>query len=72
MLDKGIIYLTQNQMNNKIYIGQTVRENVNYLGSGVFLKQAIKKYGRENFTREILEECDSLEELNAAEEESEA
>lgn len=42
-------------------------ENDCYLGSGRRLKLALKKYGIENFTREILLECESEQELNEAE-----
>lgn len=54
----GILYETRNSLNGKIYIGVrtlsgTYHDN-HYLGSGKLLKAAIKKYGRENFTRKIL------------------
>lgn len=52
------IYKTTNLINNKIYIGlktKSVNESENYLGSGVVLKHAIKKYGKANFKKEILE-----------------
>ena len=39
----------------------------NYLGSGTVLNKAIKKYGTENFSRLIIEECYSKEELNVRE-----
>jgi group I intron endonuclease len=58
MHKKGIIYKTTNLINNKIYIGQHSRNDPDYLGSGKILNKSIKKYGKENFTREILEECD--------------
>lgn len=41
--------------------------NYVYLGSGTILTQAIKKYGRDKFIREILQECSSHEELSEAE-----
>lgn len=63
----GFIYCTTNLVNGKKYIGQHKycgRIDKYYLGSGVALNNAIKKYGRENFKREIICECKSLEELN--------
>lgn len=62
-----IIYKTINLINGKKYIGQDSKNNPNYLGSGDFLKKAIQKYGKENFKKEIIEYCDSLEELNERE-----
>jgi len=38
-----------------------------YLGSGTILLKAIEKYGKENFSKEILENCYSEEELNLKE-----
>jgi len=57
------IYMTTNNVNGKKYIGLCTREDKNYLGSGSLIKQAIKKYGKKNFSREIIEECDSFEHL---------
>jgi len=59
-----VIYKTTNLINNKIYIGQDSRNNPEYFGSGKILNNAIKKYGKSNFKKEILEECSSKEELN--------
>jgi group I intron endonuclease len=64
----GFIYLTTNKVNGKKYIGMcknTHREK--YIGSGKLLKQAIKKYGKENFDRIILQECETLAELSECE-----
>lgn len=64
----GFIYLTTNQINGKKYVGYcSHKENGVYLGSGKLLKLAIRKYGRENFTRQILEECSSFAALSEAE-----
>lgn len=61
------IYLTTNLINNKKYIGQhTGAIDDNYLGSGIALIQAIEKYGKENFNKQILEICDK-EKLNERE-----
>lgn len=64
----GYVYLTTNLINNKKYIGQHRGEpNDSYFGSGIYIKQAIKKYGKENFKKEILCYADSQEELNKLE-----
>lgn len=54
----GVIYLTTNKINNKKYIGVDSKNNKNYYGSGKAIKLALKKYGIENFTKEILESND--------------
>lgn len=54
----GFIYITTNLINGKQQIGKRKikgnSEDNTYLGSGVILEKAIKKYGRENFKREII------------------
>jgi group I intron endonuclease len=52
-----IIYKTTNLKNGKIYIGKDMNNDPYYLGSGKLLRQAIKKYGKEAFVKEVLEEC---------------
>lgn len=62
------IYKTTNLINGKIYIGQHRKNKQDYLGSGVLLQKAIKKYGKENFVREILEDgIITVDELNSRE-----
>lgn len=62
---KYFIYKTTNLINNKNYIGIHQTNNINdgYLGSGLHFLRAVKKYGKDNFKREILEFCSSYDEL---------
>jgi len=62
-----VIYKTTNIINGKIYIGKDKHNNPQYLGSGKILKQAISKYGRESFKKDILEVCESFESLSIQE-----
>lgn len=65
----GFIYETTNLINGKKYIGkkQYINGWQDYLGSGILLKIAINKYGKENFKRIILCNCETEEELNEKE-----
>jgi hypothetical protein len=62
-----VIYRTTNLINGKWYIGKDEASRNYYLGSGTVLTNAIKKYGKENFKKEILEECTSKEHLSERE-----
>jgi len=62
-----IVYMTENLINGKRYIGRDMFNNPDYLGSGKLLQKAITKYGRENFKKNILQYCNSIEELKEAE-----
>ena len=68
---KGRIYKITNRINGKVYVGQTVKtlkerfqkhcwsttEKDNY-HLNMAIKKAIKKYGKENFTIELIEEVE--------------
>lgn len=68
----GFIYETTCLVTGKKYIGKRVREfserDDEYLGSGKLLNEDIQRYGRSAFTRVILKECESKEELTEMEE----
>ena len=65
------VYKTINKVNNKIYIGVHKTQNPCdlYIGSGEALKSAIKKYGKSNFTKEILYEFDNANDAYSKEKE---
>jgi hypothetical protein len=52
-------------LNGRYYIGRHATKNINdnYMGSGKAIINAIKKYGKDAFTKEILCEVSSTEEL---------
>lgn len=60
-----IVYKITNLIDGKIYIGAHATNDVNdgYMGSGKFLKRAIKKFGKENFNKEILFVYDCKQEM---------
>lgn len=67
----GYIYKTTNLINNKFYVGKHKYPkneiDTKYYGSGIRLKDAIHKYGKENFIVEILDICMTLSEANEKE-----
>ena len=69
----GVIYKITNILNGKAYIGRRkcVKNKLSslhkYWGSGSYIRNAIKKYGLENFTKEYLDFAMSDEELDKLE-----
>lgn len=69
----GFIYIIENNINDKYYIGQTVNivkrqsKHCSEKSHSRAIYSAIQKYGKENFDFVLLESCKSLEELNARE-----
>jgi len=51
-----IIYKTTNLINGIIYIGKYCGNRKSYIGSGRDFREDVKEYGRDNFTRETLED----------------
>ena len=68
---KYTIYKTTNLLNGMFYIGkhQTEDPNDGYYGSGLHLQRAIKKYGKENFKKEVLFIFDNEVQMNEKERE---
>ena len=60
------LYKITNLVNGKMYIGQHTTEDLNdgYMGSGIVIKQAIKKYGVGNFRKEWIGFYEDAEELD--------
>ena len=71
MEKKFLIYKSTNQCNQKFYIGkhETINLHDGYLGSGIAIKSAVKKYGSENFKKEILYIFESKDLMDSKEKE---
>lgn len=65
------LYQITNNLNGKIYIGVHQTNNIDdgYMGSGKVIRNAIAKYGIENFTKVILETFENAENMYAREKE---
>jgi hypothetical protein len=50
------VYKITNTINQKIYIGKHTTKNLNdkYMGSGKIIRNAINKYGIDNFIKEYI------------------
>lgn len=62
-------YKTTNLVNGKVYYGVHSTKTIDdgYLGSGIAIKAALQKYGKSNFSREIIKEFDNREDMFAYE-----
>jgi hypothetical protein len=63
------IYKITNLIDGKFYVGshKTKKLDDNYMGSGIYIKRAIKQHGVENFKKEILFVFRTPEEMYAKE-----
>jgi group I intron endonuclease len=67
-MKKAWLYITTNLINGKKYIGQTITpKEKGYVGSGISILYAIKKYGKHNFIREdvFYDEWEAIDLLEA-------
>ena len=53
------VYITINKITKSYYVGITNGHKKNYFGSGVALRDAIKKYGTSGFRKFIIEKCEN-------------
>lgn len=69
MIKLYYVYKITNILNNKVYIGchSTYDINDGYMGSGKYINRAYKKYGIENFKKEILSYYTNSTDMFAAE-----
>ena len=65
----GYIYESVNNINGHRYIGKRKSKKFikNYFGSGVLVRKAIAKYGKENFSVTVLKWCVDNDDLNESE-----
>lgn len=65
----GYIYKTTNLLNGKFYIGKHRGSEFDekYFGSGVLIQKALRKEGKKNFLCEVLEWCETSDQLNERE-----
>jgi len=70
----GIIYKVENKVNGKVYIGQTIYglnkrklEHINDHRYNSIIGHAIRKYGKENFNWNIIDEANNKELLDQLE-----
>lgn len=67
-----IIYMAKNKINNKIYIGQTIKSLnsrfKSHLRGKTYFDNSLRKYGINNFEINIIDSASTIQELNQKEE----
>lgn len=58
------IFKVENTVDGKVYVGYSVNDNPNNLGSGKYIKRAVKDFGTRSFTKTNLEVFKSEESLS--------
>ena len=58
------IFKVENTVDGKTYVGYSVNDNPNNLGSGKYIKRAVKDFGTRSFAKTNLEEFKSEESLS--------
>ena len=57
------IFKVENKTDGKIYVGYSVNDNPNNLGTGKYIKRAVKDFGTKSFAKTTLEEFSPDESL---------
>lgn len=57
------IFKVENKVDGKIYVGYSVNNNPNNLGTGKYIKRAVKDFGLRSFDKTVLEDFSSEESL---------
>jgi group I intron endonuclease len=67
----GVVYLMRDKTNDKLYVGQTIhapeRRFKEHFYEDTYIGNAMRAHGIENFTIEVIEECETREQLNERE-----
>lgn len=57
------IFKVENKTDGKVYVGYSVNDNPNNLGTGKYIKRAVKDFGIRSFSKTTLEEFEQEESL---------
>jgi hypothetical protein len=59
-----VIFKVKHKENQKVYVGYSVNDNESFMGTGQYINRALKDFGRESFSREVLEKFEDGVELS--------